>query len=669
MQSLWNDAEAQQFAGSDLQLRVYTSRLLGSNPALVLHGGGNTSVKIDEKNLFGETQTILYVKASGHDLGLITAEGFAPVKLDTLLKLAPMTHLTDTIIVREQRAALLNPFSADPSVEAILHAIIPYKFVDHTHADALVTITNTPHGEDFIREIYGDSVVIIPYLMPGYPLMRGIYERTQGGELLKQKRGMILMKHGIFTFANDVRTSYETMIEMVTQAEEFLKKKVFPLPMQWGRVRGGDAPMQWEGEKGIGIKLAQLRKAVAHAAGKPLIARLDTTPESVAFSELENVAEIATRGCLTPDHIIRTRRIPMILEDDIPGSVEGYVAEYRAYFERHATPGLIMLDPAPRWVVWQGIGNVMLGETVKAADMAADCVRQTLPAIQMGMALDDWQPVDEKGLFDVEYWELEQAKLKNLKTLPPFSGKIALVTGAASGIGKACAAMLHQQGAAVVALDINPAVAEMFQQKTLHGMVCDVTDTAALNQAVETTIKLFGGLDILVANAGIFPPAMSIEAMDADTWQRSLNINLTAQQQLFQTAIPYLKHGIHPTIIVIGSRNVPAPGPKAAAYSVAKAGLTQLARVAALELAGDGVRVNIIHPDAVFDTGLWTPEILEKRAASYGMTIEQYKTKNLLHAEITSESVAKMVCAMAGEAFYNTTGAQVPLDGGSDRVI
>jgi NAD(P)-dependent dehydrogenase (short-subunit alcohol dehydrogenase family) len=353
----------------------------------------------------------------------------------------------------------------------------------------------------------------------------------------------------------------------------------------------------------------------------------------------------------------------------IPSSVAGYVQDYQAYFERHATPGLVMLDPAPRWAIWQGVGNVMLGETVKAADMAADCVRQTLPAIQAGMALDDWQPVGEKDLFAVEYWELEQAKLKNLKSLPPFSGKIALVTGAASGIGKACAELLHQQGAAVVALDINPTIAQMFQQKTLHGIVCDVTDSAALQNAIYETVRLFGGLDIVVANAGIFPPAMSIEDMDAATWQRSLNINLTAQQQVFQATIPYLKHGMNPTIIVIGSRNVPAPGPKAAAYSVAKAGLTQLARVAALELAGDGVRVNIIHPDAVFDTGIWTPEILEKRAASYGLTVEQYKTKNLLHAEITSESVAKMVCALAGEAFYNTTGAQISLDGGSDRVI
>jgi rhamnose utilization protein RhaD (predicted bifunctional aldolase and dehydrogenase)/NAD(P)-dependent dehydrogenase (short-subunit alcohol dehydrogenase family) len=663
MQSLWNDAEAQAFAGNELQLRVYTSRLLGGNPALVLHGGGNTSVKIEEKNLFGEPQTVIYVKASGHDLGQITAEGFAPVKLDTLLKLAPMTTLTDTIIVREQRAALLNPFSADPSVEAILHAIIPYKFVDHTHADALVTITNTPHGEDFIREIYGDSVVIIPYIMPGYQLMRGIYELTQGGELLKSKRGMILMKHGIFTFANDVRTSYETMIEMVTQAEQFLAKKVIPIPMQ-----AREIPMHWH--KGTGIKLAQLRKAISVAAKKPLIARLETTPESAAFSELPNVADIATRGCLTPDHIIRTRRVPLILDGNaIPSSVAGYVQDYQAYFERHATPGLVMLDPAPRWAIWQGVGNVMLGETVKAADMAADCVRQTLPAIQAGMALDDWQPVGEKDLFAVEYWELEQAKLKNLKSLPPFSGKIALVTGAASGIGKACAELLHQQGAAVVALDINPTIAQMFQQKTLHGIVCDVTDSAALQNAIYETVRLFGGLDIVVANAGIFPPAMSIEDMDAATWQRSLNINLTAQQQVFQATIPYLKHGMNPTIIVIGSRNVPAPGPKAAAYSVAKAGLTQLARVAALELAGDGVRVNIIHPDAVFDTGIWTPEILEKRAASYGLTVEQYKTKNLLHAEITSESVAKMVCALAGEAFYNTTGAQISLDGGSDRVI
>lgn len=657
MQSLWNDDEARACEDDALKLRIYTSHLLGRNPDLVLHGGGNTSVKITEPDFFGTPQDVLYIKASGGDLATIEAAGFAPVKISVLHQLAKLDAIDDHAMMREMRAGLTNPAAPNPSVESILHAVIPAKYVDHSHADALVTITNSPDGEKHLRGIYGDRVWIVPYVMPGFQLSKAIAERLPEIDLARIE-GIILLQHGIFTFGDDARTSYERMIRLVTEAETFLAKRAPITP-----------PPPAPPRPGLEIRLAHLRHAVSTAAGQPMIACIDASAKQAAFAARPDAASLATRGCLTPDHIIRTKRIPAVVNDEeIPAAIRRYVTDYRAYFERHTSGQLTMLDPAPRWAVWKNTGTVAFGETASQAQIAADIVHHTLHAIERAEILGGWQPLPEADLFRMEYWALEQAKLKSAKMRPPFAGKIALITGAHRGIGKASAELLHQQGAAVVALDLHPAIATR-QETAWQGIVCDVTDSAALEHAVRETVRRFGGLDIVVGNAGIFPPSMRIEDMQAARWDQSLAVNLTAHQRLMQHGIPYLRHGIDPTIIIIGSKNVPAPGPGAAAYSAAKAALTQLARVAALELAGDGIRVNIIHPDAVFDTGLWTPEILQKRAASYGLTVDQYKTKNLLHAEITSLDVAKMICALAGDAFSRTTGAQIPLDGGNDRVI
>lgn len=269
----------------------------------------------------------------------------------------------------------------------------------------------------------------------------------------------------------------------------------------------------------------------------------------------------------------------------------------------------------------------------------------------------------------MEYWDQQQAKLRDDKSLPELQGKIALITGAASGIGLACAKMLHEQGVVVVGLDINPEISRMFNQEDLVGVTCDITDDGAVEEAVEMTVRLFGGLDILIPNAGIFTADQKIENLDDEIWKRSMEINLNSNQRLLKKCIPYLRHGIDATVVFISSKNVPAPGPGAAAYSVAKAGQTQLARIAALELGCDGIRVNIVHPNAVYDTALWTDEVLESRACHYECTVEEYKMRNCLKTEVLSKDVAALVCAMVGPAFSKTTGAQIPIDGGNERVI
>ncbi len=623
----------------------------------MLHGGGNTSLKSTHTDLFGDEIDVLHVKGSGWDLATIEAAGFAPVRLDVLRRMATLESLSDTEMVRAQRSAMLDPSAPSPSVEAILHAIIPFRFVDHTHADPVVTITNTPDGEQRIREIYGKRVVVIPYVMPGFILARTVYEMTREIDW-QQYIGMVLLNHGLFTFADDARESYESMIRLVSEAEQYLSERT---PVS-SRTHKAEEDL---------LALARLRRAVSRRRGKAMLACLDTKGECLAFSRRDDIHDLAGRGTLTPDHVIRTKPFPLVLRSkmNIDAEVDTYAERYQAYFSRHTDGSHTCLDPVPRWVVWPGYGCVSLGHSVQETNVVSDILHHTLPAIMRAEAMGGWRPVSGKDLFAVEYWELEQAKLKKGGKPAQLQGKVALVTGAASGIGKACALTLKRHGAAVMALDLNPEIKTLFTASDLTGMVCDVTDREALKSCVDETVRRFGGLDIVVSNAGIFPASEPIAEMNPATWNASMAVNLNSHQHLLQYAIPYLELGIDPAIVIIASKNVPAPGPGVASYSVPKAGLTQLGRVAALELAEKGIRVNMLHPNAVFDTAIWTDEVLEKRARHYGMSVQAYKTRNLLKVEVTSEDVAELACAMAGPLFAKTTGAQLPVDGGNDRII
>ena len=653
MKNLWNDSDAEACGEDLLALRVFSSRLIGQDSDLVLHGGGNTSVKASYTDLFGDRHEVLYVKGSGWDLETIEAEGFSPVRLDVLCRLARLTSLTDSDMVRAQRGALLNPSAPNPSVEAILHAIIPYRFVDHSHADAVVTLTNTAQGEDRIRSLYGNRVLIVPYVMPGFDLAKKVAEMTFETDW-SELEGMVLMNHGLFTFSDDAKNSYDAMIQLVSEAELEIGTRTKPA------VVSTDLCV---------LDLARLRSAVSRSAGFPMLARINNSDASQDFTARSNVADIATRGPLTPDHVIRTKRVPLIVGGDVTESLVRYTQDYEDYFSRHSSDHHTRLDSAPRWAVWPGQGTVAFGRSLKDLNVVGDIVEHTCSAIADGEHLGGWRALPAEDIFAVEYWELEQAKLKKSGTSLPFQGKIAMVTGAASGIGRACVESLAEGGAVVAALDIDTDVAGMFSGTNILGLRCDVTDGLAIKNALETTVQQFGGLDIVVSNAGIFTAGATIDNLDDAVWDRSLDVNLSSAMRVLRASVDYLKFGIDSAVVIVGSKNVSAPGPGAAAYSAAKAGLTQLARVAALELAQYGIRVNTVHPNAVFDTAIWTEEVLAGRAAHYGLTVSEYKTSNLLAQEVRSKDVAAMVCAMAGPDFSRTTGAQVPVDGGTERSV
>src|SRR3989338_4989278 len=412
MKSLWEHREAKACGHDLLKLRVYTSRLLGRESSLVLHGGGNTSVKVLVKDFFGVSQDVLYIKASGWDLAAIERQGFAAVKMDVLKRMAAMKRLTDTQMVREQRAAMLDPNAPNPSVEAILHAIIPHRFVDHTHADAVAAITNTPHGRRRIEELYGKRVLIVPYVMPGFILARKVYEMTRGLDW-KTCEGIVLLNHGIFTFADDAKVSYERMITLVSKAENYIRKQKIKIA-----VRHQKSAVDLSA-------LVRLRQAVSKAQGRAVTARLKNDPRSLGFSGLSNVTTIASRGTLTPDHVIRTKSIPVIVGKDPQKSVMEYVRNYRAHFNRNnrkkvteghpeqagRVEGLICLDPAPRWAVWPGQGLVTFGRCRAEADIVSDIVDHTVQAIQWAQGMGGWKVLSEQDIFEMEYWELEQAKL------------------------------------------------------------------------------------------------------------------------------------------------------------------------------------------------------------------------------------------------------------------
>jgi rhamnose utilization protein RhaD (predicted bifunctional aldolase and dehydrogenase)/NAD(P)-dependent dehydrogenase (short-subunit alcohol dehydrogenase family) len=637
---------------------VRVSRLIGQDPRLVLHGGGNTSLKMTATDVTGLPRELLLMKGSGHDLATIDSSGFAALRLARLRDLLPPTPVADADLKNELGCARVDAAAPDPSVETLIHAYIPFPAVVHSHADVILTLTNTADGERRIQEIYGSRVIVLPYAMPGVDLVAAC-AREWPRQFGDSTEGVVVLGHGLFAFAATPREALERHSSLIRAAEEYLvehvggQQEVQALPLL--------APVS-------AVDLARVRKEISDAAGTALVIRRTHDAQIRAFLADPSLVAASAQGPLTPDHVTWTRRVPMIGTD-----VSGYAAQYRSYFEQNRgrrSEDPTMLDPAPRVVLDQALGMLSVGRTGREAGIAEDVYRHTMDAIVRAEALGGYRALSSGHVFDLEYWSLQQQKVSRVDRGLPLSGQVALVTGAASGIGRACAAALLDAGASVVGWDLSGEVANTFEGTEWLGLTVDVTDGVRVREALLEGVEAFGGVDILVVGAGIFPSSSPLDGLDMATWRRTMSVNVDSVAELYGVVHPLL--ALAPgggRVVLIASKNVAAPGPGAAAYSASKAAVTQLTRVAALEWAGDGIRVNIVHPDAVFDTGLWTSEVLAARAEHYGMSVEKYKRRNLLGAEITSAAVGRLVCAMVGDAFACTTGAQVPIDGGNERVI
>ena len=689
MQNRYNQQEAEAFVDShphihpDLAMRVYTSRLIGCESELVLHGGGNTSVKATVNNLLGEPMEVIYIKGSGWDLATIEAAGFPGLDLAYLRKLRVLESLSDEEMVNQFRTHLLDAASPNPSIETLVHAFLPHRFIDHTHADAIVTLTNQPDADRLLREALGENIGILPFIMPGFPLAKAM------AELLAQQPEMdylILKNHGIFTFGDSGQEAYDRMIEGVSKAENYIKAALADTNSASGSVAA---------TVDVGTVLPILRGA--------LVLPGDPKPQSVCLHLRQNetimgylarpdAEKLFNTGVLTPDHVIRVKNYPLFLncaaakDEDaliemIKTAIKEYGERYNRYFDEQTASrqaAYTRLDSLPRVILIPGLGIVGVGTSVKAAMVAADIAEHTLAAKVGAAAVGSYQELAAASIFDMEYWSLEQAKLGKGK-LPSLAGKSALVTGGGGAIAVGIGRQLLAAGARVFMTDIDEkrlnvvqqGLAAQFGEDRVTAVVMDVTDADSVATGMKQIIKSVGGLDILVPNAGIAHVATLAE-LDENKLRQVLDVNLIGVFQVIKAAIPVFRRqatGGH--IVINSSKNVFDPGAAFGAYSASKAGAHQLGKIAALELAEIGVRVNMINPDAVFDaeevsSGLWDvigPDRMRSRNLDPAGLKEYYRQRNLLKAEVLADHVGNAVVFFASEQ-TPTTGATLPVDGG-----
>lgn len=660
MESLWRDEEAARFS-DELDARVYSARLLGSRSDLTLHGGGNCSVKLDRLDRFGDQEKILFIKGSGWDLATIDRAGFAPLKLEGARRLAALSELSDSDMVDGMRSNLTDHRAPTPSVEALLHALIEAKYVDHAHPSKFLSLTNSDDGSAKLKELYGDKIVYLPYVMPGFKLVRA-FASVLREESLDGKIGIALERHGLVSFGSSAKESYERMIELVDLAEKFIARNA---RVQSAGARRAERALPAGFDR---VAFARLRRDISKLASRPMIISSTRSARIFDFIDRADLDSIASRGPATPDHVLRAKRVPLIGRD-----LESYARSYEAYFNRNrsrAEEKLEQIDPAPRIILDKEFGLVSIGSSAKVSFIARDIYSETIEIIEEAESIGSYQALGEGDIFDVEYWELERAKLLGGARGGRFEGESVFLTGGASGIGAAMVDEFIRAGAAVSAIDLDERIVDRIDSQAYNGLRADIRDGAAVQRALDDHMARFGSLDILIVNAGLFGAPAPIAEFDAKSWREVFAVNFEANLGLLKSAKPLLALAArYGRALFVGSRNVTAPGLGASAYSVSKSALTQLARLAALEWAADRIRVNVIHPDGVFDTSLWSDDLIARRAAAYGISADQYKRRNLLGVKITSRDVARAGAALVSSDFRCVTGAQIPIDGGNDRVI
>jgi rhamnose utilization protein RhaD (predicted bifunctional aldolase and dehydrogenase)/NAD(P)-dependent dehydrogenase (short-subunit alcohol dehydrogenase family) len=680
MKGGWIDADAQaaidRYAqaqiGCDLALRVYTTRLLGRERELVLHGGGNTSVKTMMTDLLGEQVEAICVKGSGADMASIEPAGLPALRLGRLRKLRTRAELTDEEMVRVQRENLLDPMAPNPSVETLLHALLPHRYVDHTHANAILSLVDQPHGEAICVDVFGDRAGVLEYVMPGFPLARqaaDLFEANPGIE------GLILDKHGIFTFGDCARESYERMIALVTRAEDYLKrnrKAVFltaPLPQ-------AIAPLETVAPILRGA--CSLKDERLEGAWHRLILEFRTNATILNFVNGADVARYSQAGVITPDHTIRTKNWPLLLEAPQQGKEAEFkcswraaactfVENYQAYFARqNARVGGTkrILDPLPRVVLVPGLGLFGLGRSKKEARIAADLAVSAVTTITDAEAIGRFEAISEADMFDMEYWALEQAKLGAVKE-PPLAGQIAAITGAGGTIGAAIAKAFATAGAELALLDLNETAAQNVAE-AIGGaaltLKCDVTDPGSVADAFRRVVETFGGLDIVVSNAGAAWQG-KIGEIEEMVLRESFELNFFGHQRVAQAAVRIMSaQGTGGCLLFNVSKQAVSPGPNFGPYGLPKAATLFLVRQYALDHGCDGIRANGVNADRV-RSGLLTPALVAERSRARGVSEQDYLQGNLLGREVTADDVAQAFLHQALE--LKTTGDITTVDGGN----
>jgi rhamnose utilization protein RhaD (predicted bifunctional aldolase and dehydrogenase)/NAD(P)-dependent dehydrogenase (short-subunit alcohol dehydrogenase family) len=678
MKSRWVEADAVEVVARgaetgiarDLALRIYTTRLLGSDPKLVLHGGGNTSLKTRARDLPGKEIEVLRIKASGADMATIEAEGLPAVRLAPLRDLRALEAVADEKLLAIERANLIDPAAPNPSVEVMLHAFLPRTFVDHTHASAVLSIIDQADGEKKCGDAFGGRLAFVPYLMPGFRLAKKaieVFEQAQPSD------GLILGKHGIVTFGESAREAYERMIAMVSLAEDFISRNSKPRLVATG----------WRELEPVAAVAPIVRGACSQnderveGAWRRLVLefRAGATVLTALHSDLVRLSE---GGVVTPDHTIRTKNWPLVLPRADAGKLgdfaqaareaaRAFVAHYRDYFLRHnkrAGRGKQELDPLPRVVLVPVFGLFGLGRTKRDAVIAADIAEEWITVVGDAERIGRFESLSEADMFDCEYWPLEQAKLGARKE-PPLAGQIVAVTGAAGAIGAATAKAFAAAGAEVALLDVN-VEATRGQAKAIAGspaaIACDVTDSGSVGAAFEQIAGHFGGVDIVVSNAGAAWQGR-IGEVDEDILRKSFELNFYGHQRVAQAAIKIMRaQGTGGCLLFNVSKQAVNPGPNFGPYGIPKAALLALMRQYALDYGAEGIRANAVNADRI-RSGLLTEEMIASRAKARGLSEKDYMSGNLLGREVTADDVAQAFLHQA--LALKTTADVTTVDGGN----
>ncbi len=679
MDSRWDREAARGL--EPLDLLVYASRLVGAESSLALWGGGNTSVKLTEPDLRGRPVRVLRVKGSGSDLKTVSRKDFPGVRLDDVLPLLEREEMGDQEMVDYLARCLQEPGSPRPSIETLLHGFLPFEAVIHTHADAIVALTNTERGGERVRELFGKEAPGLPYRRPGFRLS---VEVAGVARAHATAVGVVLEKHGLITWGPTLEDAYRTTIDLVSRAEERLAAAA-----RGRRVFGPPA---------VPLPDSATRRAVAAAVAPVLRGRLGRERRVVlCYDDSEAVRELASApeaaaltaaGPATPDHTLYTKRLPCYVPVADPTSADAVVAalgpaleafrrEYTAYVEAHRSDGPTMLDAEPRVVLIPGLGAFASGKDARTAAIVADIYRHTAWVLRAASAVGRYVSLTPAEAFGVEYWPLELYKLSLAPPEKELARRIALVTGGAGGIGRAVARRLAREGAHVVVADVDAAGASRVAEEIVGeagalravGVGLDVTSEAGVEAGIRAAVEAYGGLDIVVSNAGIAHSA-PLDRMALADWERSLAVNATGHFLVTRAALRVLRaQGLGGSLVYVATKNVMAPGKDFAAYSAAKAAEAQLAKVAAIEGGPYGIRANIVNPDAVFrDSGLWSADVRRERARAQGIAVEEleefYRKRNLLGVAVLPEDVAEAVCFLASDRAAKTTGCTLTVDGG-----
>jgi rhamnose utilization protein RhaD (predicted bifunctional aldolase and dehydrogenase)/NAD(P)-dependent dehydrogenase (short-subunit alcohol dehydrogenase family) len=680
VQSCWRDSEAAAFVArydeqglaADLGLRVYTTRLLGGDSKLVLHGGGNTSVKTRMRDLLGEEAEVLCVKGSGWDMAAIEPAGLPAVRLDSLRKLRAREELSDEDMVRVQRASLLDPMAPNPSVETLLHAFLPHTFVDHTHSTAVLSLVDQPNGAELCAEVFDRRMGIVPYVMPGFRLAKTsaeIFEQDPAVE------GLILLKHGIFTFGASARESYERMIEMVTLAETRLERGRRPV-FAGAHVSPTVAPLAEAAPILRGA--CSLKDDHIEGAWRRLILEFRSSPAILDFVNGEEVGRYSQAGVITPDHTIRTKNWPLLTPAPMAGDLgafkqavgeatSSFVERYKRYFaDNNARSGgsKKMLDPLPRVALVPGLGLFGLGRSKKEARVATDLAEAAVDGITDAEAIGRFESIPESDLFDMEYWSLEQAKLGAVREMP-LAGQIAVITGAAGTIGAATARVFAGAGAEVALLDLEESALTACANKIGGGALplrCDVTDSASVRAAFDRIAEHFGGVDIVVSNAGGAWQGR-IGEVDEALLRKSFELNFFAHQSVAQNAVRImLAQGTGGCLLFNVSKQSVNPGANFGPYGLPKAATLFLVRQYAVDYGAEGIRANAVNADRI-RSGLLSEEMIAMRSNARGLSGKDYMAGNLLGREVTADDVAQAFLAQA--LALKTTAGVTTVDGGN----